>query len=191
MKGLPKLGIDILCVSFVALCFFYFFYDEIPSKFRFFGTSILSIICSIGIYLGLSILSAYIANKREIKLAATTCREAGVHPDSQSDIDVKTYRHYLVNRYSSEKFTNRITDLIGSLILIISILVEITIVISIISLLIYLPINGFYSDDFLMWMPIMWYVIFWMIISVASFLCKLFFNRYPGEAKAFNKKYDH
>ncbi|SUB99987.1 hypothetical protein [Proteus penneri] len=184
---MPRWIRDSLIIFIIYFFSFYYFYSEIQPKWRFFGTAVISTISWIIIYAVMAMLSIFIEKKKAQKILIKTCREAGVKHDSENIEDVEKYKRYLINRYSSEKFVNRITDLIGMFLFITSILIQIILFVSMISMIFYFPINGDYSEDWLLWMPIVWYVILCIFISIISSSCNLLFNRYPSEARVYNK----
>ncbi|MGE1854439.1 hypothetical protein ACMFGU_09690 [Morganella morganii] len=184
---MPKWASELLITTIIFSCAFYYFYGEIPTKWRFIGTAIISTISSIAICLVVAIITSVLSDKKTKKMFKETCREAGIDCDSNDEEDIKKYRDYLIKRYSSEKFVNRITDVIGVLVVIVSVLSQAAIFISMIFMIFYFPINGYYSEDELLWMPIVWYIILCIVMSIISFFCKLLFNRYPGEARVYNK----
>lgn len=183
----PKWLRELMIAFVLFVCFFYYFYSEIPVKWRFFGTAAISTISGVVIYAAIAMFSIFMSKKNAQKILIKTCREAGIKHDSGNIEDVEKYKRHLINRYSSEKFVNRITDLIGILVFAISILIQAVLFISMISMIFYFPINGNYSEDWLLWMPIVWYVILCIFISIISFACNLLFNRYPSEARVYNK----
>lgn len=187
---MPKWVSDLLIATIICSCAFYYFYGNIPAKWRFFGNAIISIIVGATIYFSLLFISRYIHNNNLYRVAKDACRELEISPTSESDDDMKKLQRHFIARYSSDKFSNRITNFIGFLMYVFSSVVELVAVGSILFLLFYVPINGYYNDDLSTWYPIMWYVIWWVISIMVYFASKLMFNRYPSEAREFHKSID-
>ena len=187
---MPKWMREFMIAFILFVCFFYYFYGEIPVKWRFFGGAAISITSSTIIYIVLSAASLKITEKRYAKQVKSICRDIGISDNSEDPEEVKRFNDAVLIRYSEEKFVNRITNLIGLAISVVSVIVEVAFILSLGVLLFYIPINDYYNDDFLMWVPMMWFVMFWVVILVISSASQLLFNRYPGEAKGFNKLYD-
>ncbi|MEM7861447.1 hypothetical protein Q4Q81_09360 [Morganella morganii] len=190
MRMFSKSTIENSIAILIAACAFYYFYNDIPLKWRFFGDATIAIISSAIIYIALTAASVKINEKRYSKQVKSICRDIGISDNSEVPEEVKRFNDAVLLRYSEEKFVNRITNLIGLIVSIVSVIVEVACILSLAFLLFYIPINDYYHDDFLMWMPVMWFVLFWVVILVISSASQLLFNRYPGEAKGFNKFYD-
>lgn len=178
-------------IIFIIFCFsFYYFYGEITPKWRFFGNAVIAIPVSITIHFILVFISGRIHNHNMRKISKEVCLEIDIQPDSVDEEDIKIFKKYLIQRYSSDKFSNRITNFIGNIMYLSSWIVELLVIGSILFLLFYIPINKYYYDDLSMWYPVMWYVVFWLFSMLVYFLSKIIFNRYPREASDFFKVID-
>lgn len=187
---MPKWVSDLLIAAIISTFAFYYFYDEITPKWRFFGNAAISIPASIIIYFTLVLISGRIHSHNMRKIAKEACLKIDISPDSSDEEDINKLKKHLILRYSSDKFTNRITNFIGNVMHLSSWAVELLVMGSLLFLLFYIPIKGYYSDDLSMWYPVMWYVIFWIFSMLVYFLSKLIFNRYPREAGDFYKSLD-
>lgn len=175
-------------ITFIIFCFsFYYFYGEITQKWRFFGNAIISFTSLFVIVFVVSLLAGSFSKRMLRTSLENVCREIGIDCDSNNDEDIKKYRNHLIKKYSSEKFVNRITDVIGILILVISIPFQAIVSMSMIFMIFYFPIKGYYSDELVLWIPVFCNFILFVSISIIFFFCKVLFNRYPCEAKMYNR----
>lgn len=184
---IPRWMRDSLIIFIISFFSFYYFYSEIQPKWRFFGTSIISIASIIIVSFVVSLLATAFSNRMTKLLLEEAYLEVGVNINSASEEDIKKYKTHLINKYSSEKLVNRVTDAIGIIMFIISIPIQVIIPISMIVMVFYFSLNGYYSDDWILWVPVLCGFILYSFISLVFFCCKVLFNRYPCEAKMYNR----
>ncbi len=184
---IPRWIRDSLIIFIISFFSFCYFYSEMQPKWRFFGTSIISIISIIIVSFAVSFLATAFSNRMSRLLLEETCLEVGVNVNSTNEEDIKKYKIHLINKYSSEKFVNRLTDAIGIMLFIVSIPIQVIIPISMILMVFYFSFNGYYSDDWILWVPVLSSFILYSFISLVFFCCKVLFNRYPCEAKMYNR----
>lgn len=115
-------------------------------------------------------------------------RDLGINEESEENQDVII--SYLSERYSSETFKNRLSNLFGLLLTIIGIVVELGLILFF-AYLVYenLPSN-YSSNRGLLWLPTILYLFYMVAWLCAILLCKLLTNRAPYEAKVYNRSID-
>lgn len=115
-------------------------------------------------------------------------RDLGINEESEENQDVII--SYLSERYSSETFKNRLSNLFGLLLTIVGIVVELGLILFF-AYLVYenLPSN-YSSNRGMLWLPTILYLFYMVAWLCAILLCKLLTNRAPYEAKVFNRSID-
>lgn len=180
-----------LIFCFGALVVFYAVkYDALSYGWRFFGMVLISLIVGITVQVSIMFFSKRRSERLDKVGTANMCRTLGVAPDSTNEDDVARCWKYLIDRYSPELLVNRLSDAIGTLTNIASSVLSVGITLWYFGMVIYFAWNQYYGDLILLWLPLISHIALSMCILTISVATRIIFNRLPGEAKAFNKKYD-
>ncbi|HDL6959122.1 TPA: superinfection exclusion protein A [Yersinia enterocolitica] len=97
--------------------------------------------------------------------------------------------NYLKEKFSSERFENRITDALGLVILAVHTLLSLMITVWYFAMIAG-RIFGFMDiEPIILWAPMILQLLLSIAILIFSVFIKIIFGRYPGEAKGFNKEF--
>ncbi|WP_447874618.1 hypothetical protein [Serratia fonticola] len=178
-------------IGFVAIVAFYMWlYYSLSPGWRFFGMVLLSLIFGVAVQLLLIFFSGWRSKKIEKNRASSMCRSIAVHEESNDPEDAAKCWRYMISRYSSDLLANRLSDLIGILITPLSTIIGIGLSIWYFVMVAYFTWNGHYSEPYLLWIPLFFRIVAIICELLIGFICNVLFNRYPGEARRFNKNYD-
>lgn len=180
-----------IIVGFAAVVGIYIWmYKSLSPGWRFLGMVLISLIVGVAVQLSMMAVSRWRTNRLEKKRSSDMCRTIGVQEDSTETEDVAKCWRYLIARYSPDLLANRLSDAIGMLVTTISAIISVGITAWYFGMVVYFAWHGDYGEPILLWLPLFFHVALSLCVSIICATCGLIFNRYPGEARGFNKRYD-
>lgn len=172
------------------LAFFTWQYPSLPLGWRFLGVLLISVATGIGFQVLIFMFNEWRSKRIEKNITLSMCRATGVDEDStEIDDKAKSWR-YMISRYSNELLVNRLSDLFGVFTIFFSTLINSGITVWYLGIIAYSVWTWDFSEPFLLFLPLLFRLIFIIFELFIGFICKVLFNRYPGEARKFNKNYD-
>ncbi|WP_411753544.1 hypothetical protein [Serratia sp. (in: enterobacteria)] len=165
-------------------------YNSLSDGWRFWGMVAISLISGIAIQLTIAFFNKKRSQNIDKKRSSDMCRTLGIPPDSTKEEDISRCWMYLIERHSPELLVNRLSDAIGTLIVLAYTILSVVITLWYIGMIIYFSLERHYNEPILLWLPLMSHILLSFCIFIISAVTNIFFNRLPGEAKAFNKRYD-
>lgn len=175
---------------FAIVAFYVWQYDSLSPGWRFFGMVIISLVVGVAIQLLIMKFDWWRSARVEKKRSSAMCRAVGVDEESTDPEEVSKCWRYMIARYSSDLLANRLSDLIGLISTSLSVIISIGISLWFFGMIAYFVWFGDYGEPSLLWFPMLFRVIVLLCECFIGFTCNVLFNRYPGEARRFNKNYD-
>ncbi|AYX15419.1 hypothetical protein GBL98_04550 [Yersinia pseudotuberculosis] len=189
-KFMSDTMVEIL-IGFAALVGLYAWkYDALSAGWRFLGMVSISLIVGVAVQLSMMAINKWREERLEKKRSIDMCRTLSVPEDSTDLEDVAKCWRYLIARYSPDLLSNRLSDAIGLLIVVVSTTISAGITIWYFGMIAYFSWYGYYGEPELLWLPLFFHIALSVCVSIICATCGLIFNRYPSEARGFNKKYD-
>lgn len=165
-------------------------YESLTPGWRFLGMVLLSLVVGVTVQLLLIAFNAWRSARVDKKRASYMCRSIGVQEESTDTDDAAKCWRYMISRYSNDLLANRLSDFIGMLVTPLSTIIGVGISIWYFGLIAYLVWYGDYGEPYLLFLPLFFRMVAIVFELFIGFACNMLFNRYPGEAKRFNKNYD-
>ncbi|CNL11371.1 Uncharacterised protein [Yersinia frederiksenii] len=172
------------------IAFFIWQYPTLSPEWRFLGMSLLSLVIGVSLQIFIFIFNGWRSKRIEKKRAASMCRTIAVHEESIDPDDMAKCWRYMIARYSNDLLANRLSDLIGLITSSISTIISIGISIWYFGMIIYFVWNWDFSEPVLLFIPLIFRILAIICELLIGFVCNILFNRYPSEARRFNKNYD-
>lgn len=177
--------------GFVILVILYGFkYNSLSSGWRFFGMTVISLVIGLAIQFLLIIIDNWRAARINKKRAADMCRGLGVPTDSTNPDDIARCWKYMIDRYSTELLSNRLSDVIGTIITVARTVLSVMITLWYFGMIAFFVWYQDFGEPTLLWFPLISQLILSVCTYFISSITNIIFNRLPGEARIFNKKYD-
>ncbi|MHC6528393.1 hypothetical protein [Vibrio proteolyticus] len=177
-------------VTFVAIVIVVvYLWDEFTDGWKFLITISATVVASIVISVAFIWISNYLSSK-SMGTVERKAKKEGVDLENSDPEEVKKLVLILDDFASSEKLTNRVTDAVGYLVMFFSWLVMLGCIAGYGYFLFISISKSEYGDWILLWLPVAYYVIFEIFGLFIAVACKVFFNRYPFEARRIRKHID-
>jgi hypothetical protein len=157
---------------------------------RFLGMSLISLGAGIATQVLMYLFNGWLSKRVEKKRATSICRSLAIPEDSTDQDDIAKCWRYMIARYSNELLANRLSDLIGIVVTSVGTIISIGISIWYVGMIVYFVWNRDFNEPSLLFIPLFFRVLTFICELLLSFFCNVLFNRYPGEARKFNKNYD-
>lgn len=172
------------------LIFFVWQYQSLSPGWRFLGMSLISLGAGIATQVLMYLFNGWLSKRVEKKRATSICRSLAIPEDSTDQDDIAKCWRYMIARYSNELLANRLSDLIGIVVTSVGTIISIGISIWYVGMIVYFVWNRDFNEPSLLFIPLFFRVLAFICELLLSFFCNILFNRYPGEARKFNKNYD-
>lgn len=176
--------------TLAVLVLFIWCYPSLSPGWRFLGISLISLGAGIATQVLMYLFNGWLSKRVEKKRAASMCRTLAIPEDSTDQDDIAKCWRYMIARYSNELLANRLSDLIGLLVTSVGVIIGIGMSMWYIGMVVYFVWTWDFSEPFLLFLPLFFIALTFICELVIAFICNVLFNRYPGEARKFNKNYD-
>lgn len=180
-----------ILLGFICLIGLYFWkYDSISVGWRFIGMVIISLVVGVITQLFLMMISSRWDIIRNEHKSNQMCRNLGIPTDSTNPEDISKCWDYMVARYSDDLFSNRASNFIGIITSCLSVVISVGITLLYFAQIAYFVWQDNYYSPLMLWIPLVLHLSLYLFLALVNAFSLLFFNRTPGEARAFNKSFD-
>lgn len=190
MPSIINEAMEYILGFFAIVAFYVWQYDSLSPGWRFFGMVAISLVVGVAVQLFFLAVDGWRSVKIEKSRSAAMCREIAVSESSTEQEDVAKCWRYMIQRYSNELIVNRLSNLVGSLVTTLNSIISIGLSLWYFGMIGYFVWESDYSNPLILWVPLFFRLITLGCAYFIGFACNVLFNRYPGEAKMFNKNYD-